>query len=546
MAKSYPKRYEPLVLVMMIKNEKRIKLTFDSVKDWIGEFFIYDTGSTDDTVERVTNYCKEHDIILHLKQGTFTNFSVSRNELLDYTEEILKGKERYMLMLDANDEMQNMDVLIKTIKDISTKGDWCGYYLTQRWQTGHSLESYYNVRMVKTHYNWRYDKKAIVHEYIMCPLISEKIKKDEEIVYRIEGVYIYQDRTKDDDKSFRRFARDKVMLYNEYLKDPQEPRTLFYLAQTCSCLGLHDEAYKYYLARIKVIGFHEEMYQSYFRLGEIAYYLLKHDWEESFNWFMKAYQHSQRAEPLLKIAEYYADNNLYQEKKSEWHTCYMFASMACNLVFPNNQILFIDKRCYTYKRWHILGMAAFHVGRYREGKDACLRAIEAENADIDKFNLKFYLKKDIEIMGDQKITSPSLIAVTHGSTEIRTKEETDAKFDKASILIKIVDEVVTEEKSNGKNIPNAIITILKNINAIPNIQPDINSNSVQHNRRDRRAMLRNIINQRHNSLSQSNVNQESNQPINNEPIPIEVEESKSVEYTEKNKKKLKKRNKKGR
>jgi hypothetical protein len=41
-----------IALVMMIKNEeKRIEVSFDSVKDYTDTFIILDTGSTDSTIQ---------------------------------------------------------------------------------------------------------------------------------------------------------------------------------------------------------------------------------------------------------------------------------------------------------------------------------------------------------------------------------------------------------------------------------------------------------------------------------------------------------------
>ena len=260
---------------------------------------------------------------------------------------------------------------------------------------------------------------------------------------------MYQDRTTQDDSSFRRFTQDKEMLFRKHLEKPQEPRTLFYLAQTMGCLGLQDEAYKFYQLRIKQQGFWEEIYHSYHRLGELSVGL-GHNWEESMMWYMRAFQHSQRAEPLVRIAEYYKEHNLQGENKPEWHTCYMFAQMACQLAWPQNQILFRDLACYTYKRHHLLGIAAFYVGRYKEGKEACLKAIEARNLEIDRKNLRWYLEKEIEVVNEQKVSCPTVIAATIGDKEIRTKEEVEVNNDRAKITIEVISRSLQTTQNKGR------------------------------------------------------------------------------------------------
>lgn len=456
----WPKRSDKLVAVMMLKNERpRLEqTTLKSIKDYVSQMICYDTGSTDGTQDLLRTFCKDNDIRLDLKEGPFVNFSASRNVLLDYCDEVLTEK-KFLLQLDAHDELQNGDKLVDYIKTFN--GTFSGFYLTQRWYSGNAIDSYYNVRLVISHNKWRY--KQVVHEYIMCEDLEKKIRPDSEVVYRLEGVYLYQDRTADNESSIKRFTRDKVMLYNEYVKDPTDSRVIFYLAQTCSCLGLLDEAYKYYIIRLKLQGFWEEIYQSYFRLGDISQ-TLKHTWEESMLWYFKAYQHSQRAEPLVKISEYYRDHNLTGENKPEWHTCFAYANLACQLIYPSNHILFVDKYCYTYKRWHLLGIAAYYVGRFKEGKEACMRAIETENKEIDRNNLKFYLNAELDVLISKKmpnLVSTSLFAKTVQDAEIRHQDEYDIKHDKQKVLNDAITMILIERREKGQLVPDNTISALK-------------------------------------------------------------------------------------
>jgi glycosyltransferase involved in cell wall biosynthesis len=445
----WSKRSAKLVTALMCKNEKDqiAETTLDSLKDYCGHLIVYDTGSTDGTQNHLKEYCTKNDMRLDLKEGEFVDFAVSRNVLLDYCDEVLKDQtDKFILQVDAHDVLKNGDKFVEFINNF--KGPQTGFYVTQKWWSGSNLDSYYNVRLIRPHNEWRYNLDAIVHEYIMCPAL-EKAKDSSTVVFKSEDLILYQDRTTQGDSSFKRFTRDKVMLFKKHLEKPEEPRTLFYLAQTCACLGLYDEAYKYYQLRLKQQGFWEEIYHSYFRLGELST-TLKHNWEESFMWYMRAFQHSQRAEPLVKIAEYYIDHNLQGEDKPEWHTAYMYAKMACDLAWPKNQILFRDLACYTYKRYHLLGRAAYYVGRYDEGKESCLKAIGARNLDIDRDNLKFYIDKEMDILESGRVDSPSVVAATFNKKEIRTKDEIETNHDRTKAMNDLFNQVLLDRRTKGK------------------------------------------------------------------------------------------------
>lgn len=433
-----------LALVMMVKNEeKRIEVSFDSVRPLADTFVILDTGSTDSTIQICRDYCKRHNITLHLKEETFVNFKVSRNVMLDFCDEAIDKKNpKYLLLLDCNDELKSHRELAQFISTHSSPAN--GFYLKQNWWTGNNLDSYFNIRMVKSHCGWRYD--GVVHEYIHQKGVDQKEQK----VIRLENIILFQDRTKDDDKSFKRFNRDKELLYTEYLKDNTEPRTLFYLGQTCGCLGNAQEAYKYYLLRIRYKGFIEEVYQSYFRLGETAQQL-GHPWEESLNWYLKAFSHSTRAEPLVRLAEYYKDAKR-DDGKPDILTSYMYANMACQLAYPFNQILFVDRRCYIYKRWHLLGAIAFRAQRYREGKAAAIRAYMIEGQQVDLDNVVAYLRKDAEIIQQQKIGNGvpqiELSVMSTDNGDILSADEVQQmqpKFTKEEVLRKAY-ELITRKK----------------------------------------------------------------------------------------------------
>lgn len=358
-------------LAMMVKNEeKTILKSLDSCKPVISSVKIYDTGSTDKTLEIIDKFALDNpNINVSYIKGEFDNFATSRNVLLDYVD--LDTDVQFALLLDANDELHGTDAFKKFIESEKDKTRenaqyYCsGYLLRQKWFSGGSVDTYFNVRLVRVRHSWRYSHP--VHEYI-----SSK-EETGGISIRVEHpeIMLYQDRTKDCESSFTRFKRDKDILLKEHLKNPEEPRICFYLAQTYGSLGMQDDAYYYYKLRLELGGYDEEIYHSYQRLGEIANNLNLEP-GIAIGWWMKALEHTRRAEPAVKIANHY----LYSEKGAKHYMAAAFTSLAIQMDYPIYCNLFVNRLDYDYTRYHLDGIAQYYVGGYKQGLDSCKKAIE--------------------------------------------------------------------------------------------------------------------------------------------------------------------------
>ena len=378
-----------IAVLMMVKNEKkRLLVSLESIVGFADSLVVFDTGSTDNTIEICKEFSEKHNIPLRLKEGTFIDFSSSRNESLEFADTF--EDIDYLLLMDTNDELRGGDNLRRFAEEYKDNKS-SGFLMVQEWWSGQH-DKYYNVRFIKAHKQWRYT--GVVHEYI-------KTSIDEEPIVKLpDTAILYQDRTQDDDKSGKRFIRDKELLLNEYTKDPTEPRTVFYLAQTCSCLGQNEDSLFYYKIRATLEGFHEEKFHSLLRSGELTQ-KLGHDWYDSMTYYIKAFEHSHRAEPLLFIAIHYIQIKM-------WVMAFTFIKLACSIQYPHDAILFVNRHDYDYKRWHLLGIVAYYIGQYEDGKAGCLNAIayckqngSKINTDIDEQNLKFYEEKEAELIAQR-------------------------------------------------------------------------------------------------------------------------------------------------
>ena len=363
----------------MVRNEEcSILDTINSCIGVVNSIYVYDTGSTDNTLDLVRTFEEEHkDISIYIIEGEFVDFSTSRNFLLNVMDE--NETIDYILMLDSNDILKGGDKLLAILENTKENA----FLVRQEWNYGNRKDLYFNVRLIKAREGWRY--KGVVHEYISQEKGSNKRDKimDNDIV-------IYQNRTINSGSSSERHKRDYDMLLKEYEKNKTDSRTVYYLAQTCLALNKIDEAYKYYSIRTELVGFYEEVFSSQMACGDLA---IKMGLDEMtiIDWYFKAIKHMpNRAEPYTKLASYY----LFQDKKHpQYALAHMFIKSAVRLEYPKDVILWVDNDIYEYKRYHIAGIVCYYMGDYEDGYKYCNIAYDKKKLDIDKNNKSFYNDK---------------------------------------------------------------------------------------------------------------------------------------------------------
>jgi tetratricopeptide (TPR) repeat protein len=372
-------------LVMMVKDEEqRITVTLDSIKNIIHTVFIYDTGSTDNTVEVIRTYCEKNNMPLYLWEGEFEDFATSRNFILETVDNMVLLEQlniQFLLLLDGNDEVVRSDKLLefcKTWKPNET--NISSWHLQLSWKVSekHTTNLSSN-RLIRPLRGWRY--VGVVHEYLTN---SKGDTSTTVLTDPLNQVVIFQEREFDCLKSAKRYHRDKEMLLNAYWKEPQNERTVFYLANTLFNLCEFREALRFYEMRTEMKPyFKEEIYEAFYRIGEIE--MMFQNYAVAITAFLKAFEMFPRIEALVEIGKHY-------DSKKAYALAYTFFSTACDLELPSNSILFVKEHMYTYDRYHYLGRVAFYVGQKHKGKWACEKAISARGLQIDKDNLQFYIE----------------------------------------------------------------------------------------------------------------------------------------------------------
>ena len=328
--------YPTICLNMIVKNESKIiTRLFDSVLSLIDSYCICDTGSTDNTVSIIKEYFEKYNIPGKIIYQEFKNFSQARNYSLNNCfNDDGSPMSDYILLLDA-------DMILEIKEDINTfkKSLTVDFYNILQ---GTDTFYYYNTRIIKNIINngnilyKEFKYIGVTHEYISIPDYSEKVNLLKDTIF-IRDI-------SDGGSKSDKFSRDIKLLKNEIEINPKSEREHFYLANTYYDIQKYQNAIEIYKKRIKLGGWIQETWYSYYRIG-LCYKNLNNMSEAIYQW-LEAYNHfPDRIENLYQIINYY-------RIIGNCNTALIFYKLAKEIVNKKlniDQYLFLEKDIYSYK-----------------------------------------------------------------------------------------------------------------------------------------------------------------------------------------------------
>ena len=351
-------------LNMIVKNEAaNIERCLASIAPVIGAWVIGDTGSTDDTPERIARLFSARGIPGELHRFPFVNFGEARNEALDRCRRSSLAFE-YILFADADMELVIGD------RTCLERLSAAAYYVQQR-----NVVSYDNLRLLRRDAEARY--VGVTHEYL-------DVRGDKG---RLTDIW-YIDHAIGSNR-VGKFERDARLLEEDLVRDPNNPRNVFYLAQSYRDAGQPEKAREAYRRRAAMPGWDEETWYSLYEIGRLSERLGAPPAEVQ-GAYLAAYQfRPQRAEPLYQLARYHRE-------RREFALALLFARQAAAISRPAD-LLFVDDAVYQWRNLDELSVAASWAGALSEGRQAIDRLIAGGNLPASERprvedNLRFYLK----------------------------------------------------------------------------------------------------------------------------------------------------------
>ena len=355
--------------LIMVKNEEvSIRQTIQSLKNVVSDVIVFDTGSTDKTIDIIKATCLKNNQTLHLKISTFKTFPESRNESIEFAETV---DVENLIMLDAGDEFEcaiSISEWLSVIKTIPT-----GYnfgVVKLKWLESNNLTEHYDIRLIKNRKGCRYDLTFPVHE---------KFATIENSVHFMKNLTLHQNRDKYSESTSLRMAKDIELLS----KAKPHSRNYYYLAQSYIFMKDYKNGFKY---NLMVLDFEDQDYDKimvYSRLMRCAIEC-KMSSKLVIKYFKLAIDepNNPQMEPFINFFKYCMQENILE-------LTLPYLKQLSELVKPSTRDF--SHKDYEYTRWLLIYQICLMTRTNRDiGQIACNKAIQAQNNECDKMNLSLF------------------------------------------------------------------------------------------------------------------------------------------------------------
>ena len=329
---------------MIVKNEADIVAeTLDSVAPYVSSWVIVDTGSTDGTQDVIGKHMARLGCPGELHERPWRDFGHNRSEALN----LAQGHGDYIWVIDADDIVVGTPDFTQLSADI------------YRMRLGDASFTYWRPQLFRDGARVRYE--GVVHE--------TAVWESDCVVGRLESDYYVESRrlgARNQDP--QKYARDRDLLLAEVERNPEDARSVFYLAQSYFDLDDFVNARKSYERRLEMDGSDEEVYYSMLRLAE-SMAKLDVPWIVIQDVYLQAWEfRPTRAEALHAIARRYREEQRYLPG-------HLFAQRAAQIPFPERDLLFIGADIYAWRAIDEQAVCASQLGKHVEAFGLCRRLL---------------------------------------------------------------------------------------------------------------------------------------------------------------------------
>lgn len=395
-----------LCLNAIVKNEEHVIVRMmKNVAHLIDAYAIVDTGSTDNTIQLITDFMKSRNIPGSVVSRPWKDFGYNRTEAIRHGEKVTselspssvpKGpltKEEwetigtspdsvtwYLLFMDA-------DNLLRTDADPSGEKQGYSFNVQQLMLDAYMIDMV--QASVRYSYTWlirldplgrrKWKWYGPLHEYVAPEGWSMKGGK-------LLGGFIISGREGARNKDPLKYLKDAVVLEGAILEEPKNERYHFYLAQSYRDAGRPDDAIRCYLKRATMGGWQEEVYMSRVEAGRLLLSKSERKHEGIQNLLMAMNDRANRLEAVYYLV------HLCREAKI-FNIGYLLGSFALSQP-ATTDVLFVDQNIHKWMLLDEVAVCAYYSGKKEECSKLSKRALDSgavpkEHIERIKKNLSF-------------------------------------------------------------------------------------------------------------------------------------------------------------
>ncbi len=342
-----PGRRPRICLNMIVRNESHIiHELVAAVANTIDCWVIVDTGSSDGTQDIIRRLMADRGIPGELHERPWRDFGSNRTEAIA----LAQGHADYIWVMDADDVVEGT---------VDVTGLTADCY-SMRFRDG---ITYWRRQLFRDGLPWRY--QGVLHEVAVCdvPFTEAQLEGDYHIHSRRLGA-----RNLDPQK----YARDAAILQAEVDRNPDDARSVFYLAQSYRDAGEFAQARRWYERRAAMGGWDEEVSCALYQAAN-AMERLGEPWSAVQEAYLRAWNaRPTRAEPLHAIACHY-------RTAQEYPLGHLFARLAAEISLPVNDKLFVHADVYAWRALDEQAVCASWLGRWAETFELCQRLLARDD-----------------------------------------------------------------------------------------------------------------------------------------------------------------------
>lgn len=334
-----------ICLNMIVKDEAHvIERCLASVKPYIDQWVIVDTGSTDGTQDIIRRFLA--DLPGELHERPWRDFGTNRSEALD----LARTRGGHILIIDADNIFH-------------APPDWSwpelsapAYYLDM----DSSGTRYRQCLLVSAALPWRW--VGVLHEYLKTDAPHH--------IEPLEGPWVERRHEGARSRDPNVFRKDAALLQKALEAEPDNTRYVFYLAQSWRDAGEPAKAREAYARRAAMGGWAEEVWYALYQIGVLGERLALPP-EDIRSAYLNAYAFRPgRAEPLVALARWH--NN-----RREWAMARLYARAAMNTPRPAD-ILFMDDNAYRWGAMDEASISSYWLGDHLESFQLAMHLLDQD------------------------------------------------------------------------------------------------------------------------------------------------------------------------